>query len=546
MASRKIDPHSEIVEQSRMDGSLAADALQQQVAALQEALAQERQRSAALAAEKNQLTGEVEELTKVLFEEANVMVASEARARFQVEQDSKHLKAELDRCQEELRQELEQSRLLRSILEGCKNKDHPHTDLPSDAHSALPSTPSPSSPPSQPNLLDVEWFASRLHSSYYDDFLPEQAFHSHKKQGLCWERILLDVDYGNFRDFSDFLDVALAAVTRQKDRRERSKNALSTSPGSRSSAAQQHAHFDDDTILAILEHPYIRHIIHADIEPCLAALIRQRPSSSSSISLSAASKGTWSSSEMRSLLRRLLPAMLRNSCVIESIGGTLRGSSARASPLSVSSYASVRSSVNASPLKGGPSKDPAPDADSALHERKGSAGSFAHQMLFNCVSDSSVNLAELSEALPDSSEESCAFCHCSDQQVPLSHRFRLATSTAPPASSPNTPSSLFSSLLSSSPTTPAFLASSPSFSLSLENTWHSICKRCRDRLVAVATLFTILRHATLLSLHNTRPKIDIFCEVQHARRFMWMAASPVSMDFWAVCDFEAFVKKIKK
>jgi hypothetical protein len=73
--------------------------------------------------------------------------------------------------------------------------------------------------------------------------------------------------------------------------------------------------------------------------------------------------------------------------------------------------------------------------------------------------------------------------------------------------------------------------------------WNLICKDCRDRLVSVGNFFTLLRHL-LQGIHSHRPKLDVYYDFLQAKRHIFYTRVGVDAAFYALCDFEAFSKKI--
>lgn len=448
------------------------NAMRQTVAALQTELEGERIQRIELQTAKSLLSVEIEDLTKVLFEEANGMVASEARARWQVEQTQKRLEEELVKTRDLLHLEAEQTRFLRELLEHERNR----------------------------TSVSVAWdssvFGARLQESYYDDFFPQRSFNSREHASRSWDTVSqMAADSPIFRHFSSLVDECFKVGNRCG------------------------ARLDEDAIVAILGHGFMRVCLVADVEPCLAFPVLER------------------TGRGKSLLKRVLPAMLRNNCMIEALPlqSIPSPESIRGSPLSIRSFISITAapvSKDSSPVKHkhratGSLNDPSvfaiPSLSPAIgipqtRDRPSSFTStdspFDMTPLAASLSSSptaSVVSVESCPAAPTATHVKCALC-AADNQAPT-HRFRIHTPTG--------------------------LDTSPSKSLA----WTLICRGCRERLVAVASLFTILRHL-LQGLHTHRPKIDIFYDVTQARRYMFYARSGLPLSFFALNDFEAFAQKI--
>ncbi|KAF9114091.1 rab guanine nucleotide exchange factor S2 [Mortierella sp. AM989] len=99
---------------SKTDDYLSA---QRDLAILNDKYVDEIEKVAELQHAKEMVEGELEELSRTLFEEANGMVASEARARHQLELTRKHLELELKDAQERLAAETSQLKELKTKME---------------------------------------------------------------------------------------------------------------------------------------------------------------------------------------------------------------------------------------------------------------------------------------------------------------------------------------------------------------------------------------------------------------------------------------------
>lgn len=418
----------------------------------------ERHQKDSLLAAKNALTAEIEELTKTLFEEANGMVAVEAQARWNLEQAQSRLEAELQKTRDLLSLECEQTKLLRGIVEEEKQ-----TKRSSD-----------------PVLWDIDVFGARLKDSYYDDFFQDRTFDCRARSSVThWERLsTLTVESAPFRLFSTFIDecfrISLALNQRSKD-------------------------LADESVMAVLGHPFMRACLQADIEPCLAFPVLEK------------------AGKLKSMLKKLLPALLKNTCLIEPLPNQsqspnsvqsplLSPESIRASPLSIRSFISIAAppvarSKTSSPIKipGSNNTNTASNFDSFLGSSPTSITSIESCPVSPSSVASSVSLLK------------CSLCDCPGSKA--THRFKISAS---PISSPT---------------------KSPQ--------WNLICKSCRDRLVSVASFFTILRHL-IQGLHAHRPKLDVYYDFMQAKRYMFYTRAGVDPAFYALSDFEAFSKKISE
>ena len=99
---------------SKTDDYLSA---QRDLAVLNDKYVDEIEKVAELQLAKEMVEGELEELSRTLFEEANGMVATEARARHQLELTRKHLELELKDAQERLAAETSQLKELKQKME---------------------------------------------------------------------------------------------------------------------------------------------------------------------------------------------------------------------------------------------------------------------------------------------------------------------------------------------------------------------------------------------------------------------------------------------
>ncbi|CAO3570892.1 unnamed protein product [Mortierella alpina] len=99
---------------------------QRDLAILNDKYVDEIEKVAELQLAKEMVEGELEELSRTLFEEANGMVASEARARHQLELTRKHLELELKDAQERLAAETSQLKELKTKMEAMMDTQ-PHS-----------------------------------------------------------------------------------------------------------------------------------------------------------------------------------------------------------------------------------------------------------------------------------------------------------------------------------------------------------------------------------------------------------------------------------
>lgn len=468
-SQRKSIPTSKSSEPVTPTIQLPLTQLQTENEELKAQLQETREKLLAVTTEKDSLSAEVEELTKTLFEEANGMVAMEAQARWHVEQAQKRLESELAKTLEMLALESEQTRFLRQLVE--QEKSHQRRQ--------------------DPFLWDIDLFSARLSHDYYDDFCPTRHFNSRDHSGSQeWDRLsTLTAATWQFKQFSQFLDDCILK-------------------------GSTHKRLDDESLLTLLGHPFMRSLLAGDIEPCLTFPVLER------------------AGRTKSLLKKLIPAMFKNTCVIEPLprSDLPDSSSQRASPVaSIRSFKSV--SRPPSPLKEtdtvadrsaseGTNSDttkeetvaidiPLSPASNALPQASSSLSKSPASLLSRFDS----YLTSLVSSEPASPSDKCAFCDCQ----PSAFRFRINNPTSTPSAG-------------DSPT------KSP--------TWTPLCPTCRSRLVAVASLFTLLRH--LMQGHQShRPRIDIYFDVVQGRRYMFYARAGVDMSFYALSDFESFSRKLQ-
>lgn len=146
------------------------------------------------------LSDEILDLTKVLFEEANGMVANEVRARTQLESSRRKIQLELDATQDRLKLESQQlNELKQKLYEVSKNN-------------------STISLPIQVSVISEEQHVPiNAPNSYFDGmnyfeiFFPDRRFCSrYKTSGNSsndWERIIGSVDGYKFDAFAKFVEV---------------------------------------------------------------------------------------------------------------------------------------------------------------------------------------------------------------------------------------------------------------------------------------------------------------------------------------------------
>lgn len=209
---------------------------------------------------KTMLSDEIVDLTKVLFEEANGMVANEVRARTQLEHSRKKLQNELESTKDRLRVESQQlSELKQKLYEIAA--DNSNVSLSSSVLGAARSKNE-----STTNFLLGQEDTRPV--GYFDIFFPNRRFNSKSKcngpnSGL-WEDIIRSLDLNTFQSFSKFLEVM--------------------------------EKLDDDGVLGS---PFVKRIYENDVTPCLTF-----------------------DSKPKTFVKKMVQAMHKNTCVIERISAS--------------------------------------------------------------------------------------------------------------------------------------------------------------------------------------------------------------------------------
>lgn len=403
--------------------------LKQRLEEAERRLAEAREVNVELSRAKELLSEEIVELTKVLFEEANGMVAEETRARSQLESAKRKLQAELHQIQDRLRLESQQ-------LQELKQKLYAHT---SNTSVATGQSIEMASPTREPRLvaLDPE------NLSYFDLLFPDRRFSSRNKchgpNGGAWKAIVGSIDLTLFDSFTKFLDI----VGRLSEE-------------------------------SFLGSPFVKRIYEMDIGPCLAFDCK-------------------ANSFPKSLVRHFL----RNECSIEKVNAcSLLGSPIQRT-LSAASQTASRYTTSAQPNL---------------------VDALSPDDLASPVEPQSRLMAMVSE-----------FTHS-------------LTSIADPAYSPDgqlkRPQPTFCALCGSR--LDACLDSSLyRFKISEKDPPLLIDAACREKLVAVAELFTFLRHLRK-GLFSSRPIVDLYFEVLHYRRNMFYARTG-SLAFFGQSDLDTLL-----
>jgi hypothetical protein len=197
---------------------------------LQTKMLEQEEANAELKRARQALNEEIFELTKALFEEANGMVASEARARAHIEAARHKLEGQLEMTKEQLRLEKQQLYELR----GKFTKDKDVTIQPESKKS-----------PFNKKEAVVTLLEKRKHH-YFPILLPQLRFDSRRRcdgpAAGIWDEISQKLAEGELSEFSRFVE--------------------------RSSL------LDVDGILG---HPYMKRICETDVGPCLHFEFKPKP-----------------------------------------------------------------------------------------------------------------------------------------------------------------------------------------------------------------------------------------------------------------------------
>lgn len=161
---------------------------------------------------KSKLSAEIEDLTKVLFEEANGMVANEVKARMQLEATKRKIQAELESTKDQLRVESQQLiELKQRLSDTC----------------------------STPSLLDFPSSPVSLSGGYFEVLFPDRRFNSRARCdgpfASRWDEIIRSLDVATFQAFARF--------------------------------CENIGKLADDA--AVLGNPFVRKIYENDVVPCL-------------------------------------------------------------------------------------------------------------------------------------------------------------------------------------------------------------------------------------------------------------------------------------
>lgn len=469
-------------ELGSIEGKLALEA---RINELEIKLWEQTEANAELKRTRDALTEEIMDLTQALFEEANGMVAEEAKARAILEIDRRKLEAELMITKEQLKLETQQLHELKSRF-GAIHPGLPFAEIRSNAtRETMAGCCSRQS--SSTGFDKADLAAALIHDySYFPSLLPKHRFESRYRYdgptSAVWDEISEKVARHDLAEFSRFV--------------ERGSNLDS---------------------ISILAHPYVKKICETDVGPCLQFEFKPK-----------------------AFVRRAALAMLRNTCCIENLpkinaplimgeyqrsqGNSLEPSNPP-SPRTEAPTGSV--SVTVCGAGGGGSDSPkkgplSPKSDTNKVEGAGTIDSSTRfRGIMNQFASSVTSLPETllsnlgnhTSSSPLSSPEQrkgvakfCALCGVSALADPQVLEYRLRLNDA--------------------------------------ESWMYIDGRCRERLVAAGHFFTFLRHLRH-GLYSNRPLLDLFYDLLHYRRCMFYArmAAGATM-FFIQSDLEIFLDQI--
>lgn len=341
---------------------------------------------------KQALSDEIMELTKALFEEANGMVAAEAKARAHLEGTRRNLEAELKVTKEHLRLEKLQLFELRNRMHSLECSGKETTAV---AYAAATTVSPPFSSPVHA-VFDKSRYLAILQLKYFKDLLPSHRFDSRTKydgpSSAIWDDIISKgLDRELFRSFAKFVE--------------------------------QCGELDDAAFLA---HPLIRKIYDFEVTPCLTFEFKPKP-----------------------FLARVVSAMLCNTCTIERIrtksASTLPAPASHSRQSSLSGYSVADLQMDdpnalqlSSPVKSAASPPPAPHEPAnrlrgIVSHFTASVSSLPETLLANMQSGSSTEASD-PLAPPLSAGETAKYCCLCGRtssldatgHAPLAFRVRLS------------------------------------------------------------------------------------------------------------------------
>lgn len=220
----------ELVEQRKLDQQ-EIHSLKERIEELQSKLWEQSEANAELKRTREALSEEIMDLTKALFEEANGMVAAEAKARAHLEIARRKLESELEATKEQLRLEKQQLRELR----GRFSHDHNTAAMSSVCIGDEKQV-----------SFDKDRLSRQLEYNYFGCLLPKHRFNSRSKftgpAADLWDSISERIAREELPEFAKFVE---------------------KSPG-----------LDAEGLLSC---PYLKKICEYDVVPCLNFEFKPKP-----------------------------------------------------------------------------------------------------------------------------------------------------------------------------------------------------------------------------------------------------------------------------
>ncbi|PJF16563.1 hypothetical protein PSACC_03612 [Paramicrosporidium saccamoebae] len=205
-------------------------ALKEKIEELQQKLWEQSEVNAELKRTRQELSEEIMDLTKALFEEANGMVAAEAKARAHLEIARRKLEGELEVTKEQLRLEKQQLYELRGRFANDHSCERQDTPLGSICEVKF----------------DKRHLSTVLDNNYFGCLLPKHRFDSRSKcdgpAGDIWDIISQKIASEDLPEFSKFVE----------------KCVILDAEG-------------------MLSHPYLKKICETDVAPCLNFEFKPKP-----------------------------------------------------------------------------------------------------------------------------------------------------------------------------------------------------------------------------------------------------------------------------
>ncbi|KAJ3416878.1 RAB3A interacting protein [Chytridiales sp. JEL 0842] len=377
--------------------------LQRDMQYMGEKVVDEIDKRAELQVSRDALHEELEELTKTLFEEANVLVADEARKRHFHENREKSLEQDLANLKLQLQMEQLQLRELQIKMEESKAKEgrrQLQTAKSGDSSKKAPGSPSSSSQLRTNTNQDTPLNAAEPSFDTIDPVL--------------------------LAEFEDFLKQAPSVKLNK-----------------------------------LINIPFMKNAMEDDIAPCLRF-----------------------GSSPRTSTRRLVDAIVQNSCFVEEMSNTQRAAM-EAQYLAFKDFADAQQAIKAGvPIP--PRKSPATSAET-------------EKVIISMLAAPTQTIF----------------------QKTVLERFSTWTLSSSSSAGSTLPSSV---VLNGCSTCGRIGPTKHHFKISeqKDDCWCPVCQQCRDRLVATCDFYNFVRHIRQ-GLYSTRRKEDMYIEVLALKRKMFFA-----------------------